>query len=250
MTSSIHRPGRVAGVWFILTFVFSLPTLWFYAPVLDHHAYILGAGQDTRVAVGALFDALTGVAGIATAIVFYPTLKRQSQSLALGYLATRIVETATIVVGLVSMLAVVKLRQDLAGGGADAGSAVIAGRSLVAVYRGAFLLGPSFCAGIGNGMLLGYLLYRSGLVPRRMAMIGLIGGPLAFLAATLSLLGAYDQNSTVQNLLTAPEILWEAVLGIYLTVKGFRPSRITEEAVELPDVPAQVAPRAPAPTRR
>jgi hypothetical protein len=221
---SIQRTARVAGVWFILTFVFSLPTLWFYSPVLHHHNYILGGGQDTRVAIGALFDLLTGVSGIATAVVLYPILKRQSRPLALGYVATRIVETATIVIGLVAILAVLKLRQDLAGTGGDPTALVVAGRSLVAVHNGTFLLGPSFCAGIGNGILLGYLMYRSGLVPRRMAMIGLVGGPLAFLAAALALLGAYDQNSAAENLLTVPEIVWEAALGIYLAVKGFRPS--------------------------
>ncbi len=242
MHASLQKPGRIPGVLFILTFVFSIPTLWFYAPVLDHHSYILGAGQDTRVAIGALFDALTGIAGIATAVTFYPVLKRQSQPLALGYVASRTVETATIVIGLISLMAVVRLRQDLAGGGADAASAVIAGRSLVAVYHGAFLLGPSFCAGIGNGMLLGYLLYRTGLVPRRMAMIGLIGGPLAFLAATLTLLGVYDQNSAAQNLLTIPEIVWEAALGIYLTVNGYRPSALLGETKRGTDAPDESSP--------
>jgi hypothetical protein len=242
MDSTLQRTGRIGGVWFILTFLFSIPTLWFYAPILDHHTYILGAGQDTRVAIGAFFDAMTGLSGIATAVVFYPVLKRKSHSLALGYIATRTVETATIVLGLVSMLAVVRLRHDFSGGNVNAAAAVVASRSLVAVYHGAFLVGPSFCAGIGNGMVLGYLLYRSGLFPKRLAMLGLIGGPLAFVAAALAILGVYDQNSAAQNVLTAPEIAWEAALGIYLAVRGFRPQR--GAAIDLSGVPAQAAPRA------
>jgi Domain of unknown function (DUF4386) len=85
-----------------------------------------------------------------------------------------------------------------------------------------FLLGPSFCAAIGNGILLGTLMYLSGLVPRRLALIGVVGGPLAFIAATGALFNVYDQGSAVQGLLTIPEIIWEASLGIYLVLRGFR----------------------------
>ena len=132
-----------------------------------------------------------------------------------------------IAVGIVSVLAVVTLRQDLAGAvGTDSGSLVITGRSLVAIHDATFLLGPAFCAGFGNGLLLGYLMYTSGLVPRRMALIGLIGGPIAFATATAVLFGAYDQQSGVNLLFTLPEIVWEASLTLWLLFKGFKPSPI------------------------
>jgi hypothetical protein len=174
------------------------------------------------VQLGAFLEILTAIANIATAVVLFPVLKRQSEGIALGYVASRILESTVIVVGLVSLLAVVTLRQDLAGTGAD-GSVLTAGRSLVAVHDATFLLGPAFCAGFGNGLLLGYLMYRSALVPRPMALIGLIGGPIAFATATAVLFGAYDQQSAVNFLFTLPEIVWEASLGIWLVVKGFRP---------------------------
>ncbi len=236
------RTGRIVGVLFVLTFITSIPALLLYGPLLNHSDYILGAGADSRIEWGAFLEVLLAITGIGTAVVLFPVLKRQSEGLALGYVACRILESSMIVVGLVSVLSVVTLRQDLAGAsGADAASIVTTGRSLVAVKDWTFLLGPGFCAGIGNGALLGYLLYRSRLVPRRMALIGLVGGPLAFLAATLALLGVYDQNSAAQNLLTIPEIVWEASLGLYLTVAGFRAVPVVDEVVDSALLPKQHA---------
>jgi hypothetical protein len=223
-----QRTARIAGVWFILTFVFSIPALLLYDPVLNDVNYVLGAGADTRVQFGALLEILLAIANIATAVVLFPILKRQSESIALGYVASRILESTIIVMGVVSVLAVLTLRQDLAGTSAADGSLVTVGRSLVALKDATFLLGPAFCAGFGNGLLLGYLMYRSGLVPRPMALIGLIGGPIAFATATAVVFGAYDQQSAVNFLFTLPEIVWEASLSIWLVVKGFRPAPIIQ----------------------
>lgn len=239
-----QRTARIAGIWFILTFVFSIPAVLLYAPALgNHHNYIVGSGDDTRVLLGAVLEVGLIVANIATALVLYPILKRQSQAISLGYVASRIVESALIAVGILTMVALVTMRQDLAGHGGDTASIVIAGRSLVAVHNASFLLGPSLCAGVGNGILLGYLMYRTGLVPRRMAMIGLVGGPLCAIAALLALGGAYDQNAAVQKVLTVPEIIWEASFALYLTFKGFRPSPFLQppKTVDLTNahVPAQ-----------
>ncbi|TYB44026.1 DUF4386 domain-containing protein [Actinomadura chibensis] len=217
-----QRTARIAGVWFILTFVFSIPALLLYDPVLNDANYILGAGADTQVRFGALLEILTAVANIATAVTLFPILKRQSESVAIGYVGIRIVESTIIVIGVVSVLAIVALRHDLAGeGGADA---KLIGQSLVALKDQTFLLGPAFCAGFGNGFLLGYLMYRSGLVPRPMALVGLVGGPIACATATAVLFGAYEQESPLNFLFTTPEIIWEAFLGIWLVTKGFRPS--------------------------
>ncbi|MFV2177990.1 DUF4386 domain-containing protein [Actinomadura sp. LOL_016] len=215
-----QRTARIAGGWFVLTFLFSISAVLLYDPVLSDADYILGAGADTQVRIGALLEILTAVANIATAVVLFPILKRQSESIALGYVALRILESTVIVVGIVSVLTVVALRQDLAGGGGA--DATLIGQSLIAFKDQTFLLGPAFCAGFGNGLLLGYLMYRSGLVPRPMALIGLIGGPIACATATAVLFGAYDQESPVNLLFTAPEIVWEVSLGIWLITKGFR----------------------------
>jgi hypothetical protein len=226
-----RRTARIAGVWFVITFVASIPALLLYDPVLNDTGYILGAGADTQVQVGALLEIITAIAGIATAVVLFPIVKRQSEAIALGYVATRVLESTIIVVGLISLLAVVTLRQDLGGAaGSERATLDTVGRALVAIKDGTFLLGPAYCAGLGNGLLLGYLMYRSGLVPRRMALLGVIGGPLSVVGAIFVLFDAWEQTSATQFIFTILEIAWEASLGIYLIVKGFRPSPILDDA--------------------
>ncbi|WP_081690700.1 DUF4386 domain-containing protein [Conexibacter woesei] len=221
-----RRTARIAGIFMVITFI-SIPALPLYDHVLNNTHFITGGGGDTRVYLGALFEILTLVAGIGMAVTLFPVLKRQSESLALGYVTVRVVESGLIAVGIVSLLAVVTLRQDLAGAtGTDAASLILTGRTLVAVHDATFLLGPAFCAAIGNGLILGFLMLRSGLVPRRFAQFGIAGGTLALITATLVLFGAYDQISGPSTFLTAPEAIWELSLGIYLIAKGFKPSPI------------------------
>src|SRR4051812_2123304 len=217
-----RKRARVAGIFFVVTFI-SIAALPLYDSVLNDTRFILGGGGDLRVELGALAEILTLIAGIGTAVVLYPLLRRQSESLALGYVTLRVVESCLIAVGIVSVLAVVSLRQDLAGGGTDTASLILSGRSLVALHDATFLLGPAFCAGIGNGLMLGYMLFRSGLVARRFAQFGMVAGTLALLTALLVLFGAYDQVSGASAVLTLPEAVWEFSLGVYLIAKGFRP---------------------------
>ena len=215
--------ARTAGWLLIITFVTSIPAaLVLYTPVLDHPLYIVGVGADAdnRIALGALLEMILIVANIGSAVVLFPVLKRQSQILSLGYVTARIMESAFIAVGILSLLAVVTLRQDV--GAAGGRSLVNVGRSLVSVHDWSFLLGPGWVVGVGNGLLLGYLMYRSGLVPRGMAMLGLIGGPLIILSGTAVMFDVFDAGSGPQVIATIPEFFWELSLGIYLVVKGFR----------------------------
>jgi hypothetical protein len=224
--SPLRRTASLAGWLFIVTFVASIPAVFIcYKPLLDHSNYILGAGADTRVALGAFLEMIVIVANIGTAVVLFPILKRQNESLALGYVTARVVESVFIGVGILSLMAVVTLRQDVGAAGGD--SLVIAGRSLVAIHDWTFLLGPGWVVGIGNGLILGYLMYASGLVPRRMTWLGLIGGPLIILSGTLVLFNVIEPGSSAQAIATIPEFFWELSLGIYLIVKGFKPSPIT-----------------------
>src|ERR1700757_829733 len=220
-----RKRARIAGIFFVVTFI-SIAALPLYDKVLNNHSFIVGAGGDTRVQLGALAEIITAIAGIGTAVTLYPILRRQSEGLALGYVALRVVESTLIAVGIVSLLAVLTLRQDLAAGGADRASLILNGRSLVAVHDATFLLGPAFCAAIGNGLMLGYMMLRSGLVPRRFAQFGIAAGSLALITAVLVLFGAYDQVSGISGILTFPEGAWELSLGIYLIAKGFKPSPV------------------------
>jgi hypothetical protein len=240
---STRKIAFVAGALFVITFLTSIPAaLFLYSPVLDHTNYILGAGADSRIALGALLEMILIVANIGTAVVLFPILKRQNESLALGYVTARVVESTFIATGIVSLLAIVTLRQDVGGAG-GAGSLVPVGRSLVAIHDWTFLLGPGWVVGVGNGLILGYLMYRSGLVPRGMAMLGLIGGPLIIISGTAVLLGAFKAGSAPQVIATAPEFVWELSLGIYLMVKGFKPSPILSGTIR----DAAVGERSPAP---
>jgi hypothetical protein len=229
--TSTRRIALIAGVLFLVTFVASIAGVLLYAPVLHPARYIVGAGADTRVRLGAVCELILIVANVGTAVVLFPILKRQHEGLALGWVAERLVECTFIAVGIVSYLAVVSLRHK--GAGADAGSLVTTGKSLVAIRNWTFVLGPGFMDGIGTGLILGYLMYRSRLVPRRMAMLGLIGGPLVAVSGLAVVMGIIGRGSATQAIATIPEFAWELFLGIYLTVKGFRPSPITSDQIEV-----------------
>jgi len=222
----LRRTAFLAGLLFIITFVTSIPAVLLYRSVVNHANYIVGPGADTRIALGALLEMILIIANVGTAVVLFPILKRQNEDLALGYVGARLMESAFIAIGIVSLLAVVTLRKDVGGPG-GAASLVAVGRSLVAIRNWTFVLGPGWVVGVGNGLLLGYLMFRSGLVPRGLAMLGLIGGPLIIASGTAVLFGAIARGSKAQGIATIPEFLWELSLGIYLMVKGFKPSPIT-----------------------
>jgi len=219
---------------FLITYITSIPALFvFYAPVLDDPRYIVGAGADTRVSFGAFLELILIIANIGTAVVLWPVLKRVNEILALGFVTARIVECVFIAVGILSLLTVVTLRQEAAAG-SDVGSLVTVGESLVALHDWTFLFGPGFVVGVGNGLILGYLMYASRLVPRGMTMLGLIGGPVLMAAAIAVIFGVIEQGGLVQTLASAPEFLWELSLGIWLIVKGFNPSAIARLQPESP----------------
>src|SRR4051794_39844287 len=174
--SSTRKIALAVGVLFILTFVTSIAGALSYGPVLSDPNYITGAGADTRVFVGAFLELMLILTNIGCAVVLFPVLKGRNEVFALGYVTARIVECTFILVGLLSVLAIVTLRQQASA--ADAGSLVTIGKSLVAIKNWTFLLGPGFTDGIGTGLILGFAMYQTGLVGRRMALFGVIGGPL------------------------------------------------------------------------
>ena len=220
-----RRLALAAGIFFVITFITSIPALFLYAPVLGNPDFIVSAGADTSVRWGAFLEVFLALTGIGSAVALYPITKRQNEAVALGYVAIRIFESAVIAVGIISLLAVLALRQDLGGAGAaDAASLGLVGQGLVAIHDATFLIGPGVLAGIGNGLLLGYLMYRSNLLPRRLALLGLIGGPLVSASGLLVLLGFYAQLSVPAAIATIPEFIWELSFGIWLIVKGFNPS--------------------------
>jgi hypothetical protein len=237
---STRKTAFVTGALFIITFVTAIPAAFLlYPPVLDDAGYVVGAGADAGVALGALLEVLLIIANVGTAVALFPVLKRQNEGLALGYVTARLVECTFIAIGVVSLLAVVTLRQDFAAAGGDPGSLVTVGKSLVAVHDWTFLLGPGFIVGVGNGLILGWLMYRSGLVPRPMAVLGLIAGPVLCAGGIAVLFGVIGPDSAPKALAAAPEFVWELSLGIYLMVKGFKSSGVERLQADRRAVPTR-----------
>jgi hypothetical protein len=218
---SLRKTALVAGALYLITFATSIPARILFGPVKDPN-YILGPGvADTQVLFAGFLDVMLALACIGTAVALYPVIKRQNEGVALGFVGSRTLEAAIIVTGVIALLSVVTLRQ--AGAGADA---LVAGQALVAVYNWAFLFGPGFMACV-NALLLGSLLYRSGLVPRIIPLVGLTGAPLLFASDLAIMFGLWEQVSLPAGIATVPIALWEVSLGAYLVVKGFKPSPIT-----------------------
>jgi len=211
-----QRTARIFGVLFLITFLTSIPALGLYQPVLDDPAgYIAGGGKDTQIYLGVLLELLLIIANVGTAVVLYPIVRRQNEILSIGYVTARIMECVFIAAGILFVLGIVSLRSD----SPDASATAV---SLAALKDWTFLLGPGFIVGWGNGLILGYLMYSSRLVPRGMTWLGLIGGPVLILSGILVLFDVINQGGTVQGLATILEFLWELSLGIYCTVKGFQ----------------------------
>jgi len=217
----LRKTSLAAGILYLITFI-SIPTLGLYHQARQAD-YILGAGPDSPVLVGGMLEIIVALAGIGTAVALYPVLKRQNQSLALGFVGIRVLEAATIFSGVVTLLSVVTLRQTGVGAGG-----LPTAHGLIALHDWTFTLGQGLLPGV-NDLLLGILLYKSGLAPRALALIGLIGGPIVIGSVVAKYFGLYDEVSAWSLLGALPVALFEFSFGVYLVVKGFKPCRITAE---------------------
>ena len=212
-----RRTSLAAGVLYLITFV-SIPTLVLYDSVLNDPNFIIGPGPDNAVIFGGVLEVIVALAGIGTAVALYPVVRRQNEGVALAFVGTRVLEAAAIVAGVVAMMTIVTLRQ----AGADA---LVTGQALVSLYEWSFLLGQSLMP-VMNALLLGSLLYQSRLVPRILPLIGLIGAPLLLFSDIAVMFGLWDRVSAPSGILALPIAVWEFSLGVYLVVKGFKPSPI------------------------
>lgn len=221
---SARRAALAAGVFYLVTFASSIPAVFLLGPVLSDPNYVTSTGNDTRVVWGCLLDLVNAAACVGTAVALFPVVRRQNESLALGLVTSRMFEAAVIAIGVVSLLAVVTLRQT-GTSGTDHSSLIAAARALVDVRDWTFLIRPGMVPAI-NALLLGYLLLRSELVPRLIPVMGLIGAPLLLISAITTMFGINDQVSVLSAVATLPIPLWELSLGLYLTFKGFKPAAV------------------------
>lgn len=226
---AMRKTALIAGIAYIATFLFSIPVkfgLW--ADVLDTPDFVLGAGGSTEVLWGALFEVIVAFTCIATAVILYPVARRHSERAALGFVTARVLEATMIFVGVLSILAVHTLRQDVAGTAAvDSGALLTARHALVAVHDWTFLIGPGVIAAV-NALLIGSVMYGSRLLPWLIPTLGLIGAPLLLGSCIGTLFGAWEQTSGPALVLVLPVAIWELSFGIWMTIKGFRPAALAE----------------------
>jgi uncharacterized protein DUF4386 len=220
-----RKTAFIAGGLYLITFVTSIPTLLLFAP-LQEPGYVLGPGPDTGALWGALLNVICALAGVGTAAALFPVVRRQNEGLAIGFVASRSIEGALIIVGVVCLLSLVSLRQS--PGGAETAWLVAGGSLLVTLHGWTFVLGQSLMPVI-NALLLGTLLYRSRLVPRPIPVLGLVGAPLLFVSVAATIFGIYDQTSPIGVIAALPIAVWEFSLGVWLVVRGFSPSPIDSE---------------------
>ena len=226
-TDPTRKIALAAGVAYLVTFAASIPQLKLFADVIaDPAGYISNPGNNAALQWGSVLEFLTAASGVATAVLLYPVTRRVSRSAAIGFVTSRVVEAALILVGVVAILSVLTLQQHYAGAtGAQAQALGVTGEALVALRQWTFLLGPGVMAGV-NDLLLGYLLYRSGLLGRVIPIIGLVGGPLILVSDLATILGAWGQVSTAGFLFGLPVAVFEFSVGVHLIVKGFRPAAL------------------------
>ncbi len=230
--------GRWVGLLFLITYATSIPALLLFGPVLNDTQYVTGAGADTQIRFAALLEFILIVANIGSAVVLYPLVRRRFPVGAAGFVAARITESTFIGIGILSVLSVVSLRVS----GGDGAALSLVAQALVAVKDWSFQFGPGFVVPIGNGMLLGWMMYRTGMVPRRLAMVGLVGGPVLFAASVGILFGVLDKGDALYAVAVAPEFIWELALGVYLTATGGRVAGVVEQNTA-PATAAQVGVR-------
>jgi Domain of unknown function (DUF4386) len=217
---SDQQRARIFGVLFLITFVTSIPALLLYEPALRHPVgFIAGSGNVNGIYLGALLELLLIIANIGTAVVIVPIMRRRFEELTIGYVTARLVECTFILVGIVAMLGIATLQREAAG--ASEGTVAY---TLAAIKDWTFLLGPGWVVGWGNGLILGYMMYRTQLVPRAWTWLGLVGGPLIIISGTIVMFGGNPASATIKGPASIPEALWELFLGVYCTWKGFRPS--------------------------
>jgi hypothetical protein len=219
---SLRKTSLVAGVLYLLTFV-SIPTLALYSAVRTDPSYIAGPGPDTAIMLAGVLEIIVALACIGTGVALYPVVKRQNEGIALGFVGARILEAAAIFAGVVAIFAIVSLRQ--AGVGEDG---VITGQALLSLHTWTTLFGQGFLPAI-NALLLGTLMYKSRLVPRILPVLGFIGAPLLVASVAGVLLGFWEPINPLGGIGALLLALWEFSLGVWLVVKGFKPSPITAE---------------------
>lgn len=228
---STRKFAIAAGVCYLVTHVTSVPAAFLYDPILNRADYITGTGSDTRVLLGAFLEVICALGIIGTSVALFPVVRRWNEGGALGYVGLRTLEAGIIAVGVLPLLVVVTLRQNLTGdAGTDTAALLTLSNALVEAHNWTRLLGPGLVCGV-NTVVMAYLLYRSRLVPRFIPVLGLIGGPLVFAYNAADMFGTSEQILSWMTIGVIPIFAWEVSLALRLITRGFRATVVTPEPV-------------------
>jgi hypothetical protein len=240
--TSYRKTALVAGILYLLTFIGSIPAAFLVAPAISDPNYMTGAGADQQVALGAVFELVNVFGLIGCGIALYSVIRKAHEGLAIGYLATRLFEGATITMGVLSLLAVTSLHQQSAALG-DAPSLLPVGRALVEIRTWATVIGGNMAA--FNALMLGTALYKARLVPRAIPGLGIVGAPILITWVIGVILGLTGPGTPFHVIAVIPFFIWELVLGLWLTFKGFdenSPIALSERAGRAQTEPSGQAP--------
>jgi hypothetical protein len=215
--TSFRKTALAGGLLYLITFIGSIPAAFLVGPATNDPTYVTSAGADQQVALGLVLELVNVLGCIGCAVALFSVVRRVHEGLAIGYVTTRLFEAATITVGVLSLLAVVTLRQEGAAAG-NAETLVPVSSALVAVRDWAMVIGPNMAA--FNALMLGTALYRARLVPRPLPALGIIGAPILISYTVLTILGV-TPGTAFTLIAVMPFFIWELVLGLWLTFKGF-----------------------------
>jgi hypothetical protein len=220
--------GIIIGVFYIMATVSAVIAVIFYQPVLSDQWYLaVENGFETKILLGVLNDLLLVVSAVGTAVMLFPYIRKWNEHLALGYLCFRFMEAVFIAIGLVSILGLLSLSMHYETGTLTNETVQAAGFLLQSFHRWTFMLGPNLMLGI-NTFLYSYLLLRTGLVPKPLAIFGMVTAVLVFGAGLLDMFGSIEPVSTAKGILALPVGVYEMILAVWLMVKGFNKQKLNE----------------------
>jgi len=212
-----RRTAVLVGALFLISTATFIVSNALITPLLGSHNFLAAVADHAQLMIAATLIALIeGTATVGIALALYPILKRQHPALALGYAGMRIAELAIAVVGFgLGGLLLVTLSATAANG---ANSETL-GTLLVALRHWTLMLVYVYTA-LG-GLMLSYMLLRNRLVPRWLAVLGLIGYPALLLVAVLDMFGIVDTVAGLGLVGLVPGGLFEFLLPLWLFAKGF-----------------------------
>jgi hypothetical protein len=219
--TSFRKTALVGGILYLVTFVGSIASAILVGPALNDPAYVLGAGVDQQIGLGAIFELVNVFGLIGCGIAFFSVVRKVHEGLAIGYLATRLFEGAIITISVVGLLSIITLRQQVAAG-ADGETLAPVAAALVAIRNWAIVIGSNMAP--FNALMLGTALYRARLVPRWMPALGIVGAPILISFVIGMILGLAQVGTIFHVVAVLPFFIWELVLGLWLTFKGFNES--------------------------